>query len=157
MREAARAADGEDLPVVAELYAEALASLAHERGGALLTADRPPEAVRGIVAARLAEPSATVVVGTLDDVVVGFGVATLTPLGDGRRTAEVEALYVVPDAREIGVGELVLGAVVEWAASHGAVGVDLAVLPGVRATKNFLEGEGFTARLLVMHKPLDPA
>jgi hypothetical protein len=32
------------------------------------------------------------------------------------------------------------------------VGIDAFALPGMRETKNFFEGSGFTARLLVMHR-----
>ena len=56
---------------------------------------------------------------------------------------------------EVGVGESLLATVLEWASAKQAIGIDLKVLPGMRESKNFLEGSGFTARLLVMHKRLD--
>ena len=34
------------------------------------------------------------------------------------------------------------------------MGIDATALPGNRATKNFFEAHGFTARLLVMHHAL---
>jgi hypothetical protein len=34
--------------------------------------------------------------------------------------------------------------------------VDVIALPGHRATKNFFEEQGFTARAIVMHHGLDP-
>jgi hypothetical protein len=40
---------------------------------------------------------------------------------------------------------------------RGCSGVDATALPGNRATKNFFEESGFTARLLVMHHRLDKA
>ena len=39
----------------------------------------------------------------------------------------------------------------EWFRGRGCNGVDATALPGNRATKNFFEMSGFTARLLVMH------
>jgi len=63
-------------------------------------------------------------------------------------------IYVDPAAREVGVGENLLAAVAEWAGEHGAGTLDVPVLPGIRESKNFLEGAGFVARLLVMHRRL---
>ena len=74
---------------------------------------------------------------------------------DSSRVATVETIYVDPQAREVGVGEQLLDRVVAWATQGGARGVDVRVLPGMRASKNFLEGSGFAARLLVMHHPLE--
>jgi hypothetical protein len=42
----------------------------------------------------------------------------------------------------------------DWCRSLGCIGVDSNALPGSRAVKSFFENEGFTARLLVMHRPL---
>jgi GNAT superfamily N-acetyltransferase len=92
--------------------------------------------------------------GTLDDVAVGVAVARLDELPDSSRLATVEVLYVDPSAREVGVGEKLLAAVVDWAARRGATGVDVRVLPGMRVSKSFLESSGFVARLLVMHRQL---
>ncbi len=57
-------------------------------------------------------------------------------------------------ARDVGVGEKLLDTVIDWSARRGATGVDVHVLPGMRTSKNFLEGSGFVARLLVMHRQL---
>jgi len=61
-------------------------------------------------------------------------------------------------ARPLWVGELA-GAMTElaldWFAGSGCTGVDALALPGARATKNFFEENGFTARLLVVHRRLD--
>ncbi len=62
-----------------------------------------------------------------------------------------------PDAREVGVGEAVLARALEWATARGCIGVDAWALPGERATKNFFEAAGFTARLLVVHRSLRPS
>ncbi len=55
-----------------------------------------------------------------------------------------------PDARSVGVGEAMADLVVAWFEEEGCAGA----LPWPyrsRATKNFFEESGFTARLLVMH------
>ena len=52
------------------------------------------------------------------------------------------------------MGESLLDAVSGWAAENGAGDLDVWVLPGIRESKNFLEGAGLVARLLVMHRRL---
>jgi GNAT superfamily N-acetyltransferase len=69
--------------------------------------------------------------------------------------ATIEVLYVDPAAREAGVGDKLLTTAVNWAAQRGATGVDVQVLPGMRVPKSFLEGSGFVARLLIMHRRLE--
>lgn len=158
MHEAARRALAEDGATIAALYRQALAEIAGHRGGALLAAhgqlDEPLEASLD----RLLEaPDRLVLVGTLDGEIVAFALASVAPATPGRSgeaTALVGPLYVEPEAREVGVGEALLDEVKAWAAAEGVVGIDLPVLPGARAAKNFLEGAGFAARLLVMHHPL---
>lgn len=39
----------------------------------------------------------------------------------------------------------------EFCRAQGCTGVGAVVLPGHRATKNFFEGHGFSARALTMH------
>jgi hypothetical protein len=46
---------------------------------------------------------------------------------------------------------------VNWCQEQGCIGVDANALPGSRAVKSFFEAGRFTARLLVMHRPLPPA
>jgi ribosomal protein S18 acetylase RimI-like enzyme len=103
----------------------------------------------------LADPAACVVAGTVDDVVVGFGVLTLETLADGRKLGVVTDLFVDAEARAVGVGEAMLGALVTFATEAGCTGVDAFALPGHRAAKNFFEESGFTARAIVMHHALE--
>jgi GNAT superfamily N-acetyltransferase len=85
---------------------------------------------------------------------VGIAVGHLDELADSSVLASVDVLYVDTPAREVGVGEILLEAVATWAVDNGAIGLDVRVLPGMRQAKNFLEGTGFAARLLVMHRRL---
>ena len=112
----------------------------------------PPAEAYG---ALLADARTCVVVGTLDDVVVGFGVASVEPLSDGGKLGVVSDLFVDEDARAVGVGEAMLEALVAYCTREGCVGVDAFALPGHRAAKNFFEESGFTARAIVMHHALD--
>jgi len=87
---------------------------------------------------------------------VGFASARIEQLRDGTTLGVIGDLYVEPDARGVGVGEALMDALLVWASERGCQGVDATALPGDRATKNFFEGSGFTARLLVMHHRVQP-
>lgn len=94
-----------------------------------------------------------VIAGTFAGVAVGFAAARLEQLGSAR-VAVVDALYVEPDARRAGVADAMVEEVVGYAADSGCGGVELTVLPGDRAGKSLLEAWGFTARALVMSRPI---
>jgi hypothetical protein len=47
-----------------------------------------------------------------------------------------------------------MAAIVESAEEAGCFGLDALVLPGNRATKNFFEASGLTARAIVVHRSL---
>ncbi len=61
---------------------------------------------------------------------------------------------MIPAARRGGVGKAVAESLMYWCRSQGCRGVDADALPGSRPVKSFFEANGFTARLLVMHRPL---
>jgi ribosomal protein S18 acetylase RimI-like enzyme len=154
--EGVRAARPADLADIAALAAAMRAELTPMRGGGIWSVREartgPPEETYD---ALIAAPDACVVVGTLDGVVVGFGVGTVEELADGRRLGVVTELFVDPDARAVGVGETMLEALVGHFARLDCAGVDSFALPGHRAAKNFFEESGFTARAIVMHRALD--
>ena len=93
-------------------------------------------------------------VGTFSQAVVGIAVGTLTERGP-RRVGRIECFYVEPDARTVGVGQAMVGSLVEWFAQHGCSDVDAMALPGDRSSKQLLESSGFKARLLILHRSLD--
>jgi ribosomal protein S18 acetylase RimI-like enzyme len=150
--EAVRSATPEDLPAIVALVEALRAELTPMRGGRIWAVREarsgPPDETYG---ALLTDPSACVVVGTLDDVVIGFGVVTVEPLADGGRLGVVTELFVDGEARAVGVGETMLEALVAYCTQEGCVGVDAFALPGHRAAKNFFEESGFVARAIVMH------
>jgi GNAT superfamily N-acetyltransferase len=154
--EAVRAATPEDLPAIVGLAEALRAELTPMRGGriwAVRDARRgPPAEAYG---ALFADAATSVVVGTIDDVVIGFGVASVEPLADGGKLGVVSELFVDAEARAVGVGEAMLEALVAYCTREGCVGVDAFALPGHRAAKNFFEESGFTARAIVMHHVLD--
>jgi GNAT superfamily N-acetyltransferase len=156
--EAARAARRSDADRCGELCRQALNSLQDVRGGALFTRRET-----GLVAKALLRPGGLdrlladgrrrVLVGTVEEAVVGLALGRIDPVGEAS-LGIIDAFYVEPEARGVGVGRALLDDLVAWFTSSGCRGVDVTALPGDRATKNFLEGSGFKARLLTMHRPL---
>ena len=146
----ARRATAADAAALAALDAAARSEAARQRGGPLfLQRDSHP-----FDAAALTDPAALVVVGGLDDVVLGAAVAVVDPLAGGERLGLLRGLYVDADAREIGIGEAVMELVLDWCRQEGLTGLDAVALPGDRATKNFFERFGLTARAIVVHRAL---
>ena len=156
--EAARPATSSDLPHLAELSARALEELAPTRGGAVFVHREGRAApVAETLTRDLADPDAVVLAGTIDEVVVGYATGRVEALRDGSILGIIDDLYVDEGARSVGVGEAMMNELLDWFRSKGCAGVDATALPGNRATKNFFEESGFTARLLVMHHRLDPS
>jgi GNAT superfamily N-acetyltransferase len=148
----------EDAARCAELCSQALGHLARARGGSGLQ-----RGAAGLVAKALLRPggldrlladtSRRVLVGTVDDVVVGLAVGRKETVGE-TAVGVVDALYVEPGARGVGVGRALLDDLVRWFSVSGCRGVDASALPGDRETKSLLEAAGFKARLVTMHRPL---
>jgi GNAT superfamily N-acetyltransferase len=154
--EASRAARPDDLPRIGELAAQLRAELAPMKGGDLWAArESTPEPFEASYRERLRSDDAEVVVGEYAGVVVGYAVVVVDELRDGRRLGLLTDLYVEHEAREVGVGEAMIDRVIAWCTARACVGIDAVALPGHRATKNFFEEFGFTARALVMHRRLD--
>ena len=151
----ARPAGSADIARVAELCRKARAELAPQRGGAIMIQrEARPEPVEESLTAILSDDGRRLWAGTLAEEIVGYAAARVEPLFDGRPLGVVEDLYVEPEARAVGVGECLVEVLLAWCSQRECVGVDAHALPGSRATKNFFEESGFTARLLVMHRAL---
>ena len=156
--EAARPATADDLPHLAELSAKALEELTPMRGGAVFVhREGRATPVAETLTRDLDDPDSVVIAGTIDDVVVGYASGRTEVLRDGSTLGIIDDLYVDEGARSVGVGEAMMGELLEWFRARGCAGVDATALPGNRATKNFFEESGFTARLLVMHHRLPPS
>jgi GNAT superfamily N-acetyltransferase len=138
------------------MYLEAVEELTPMRGGrVLLGLNRRELPLAASFVSQLEDPRQFVVVGVLDgDDIVGFGSCRTLALSGDERVGSIEDLYVVPSARRCGAGRAMAELMVRWCSSEGCIGVDASALPGSRAVKSFFEAEGFTARLLVMHRPL---
>jgi GNAT superfamily N-acetyltransferase len=153
--ERARVAADEDLETVVELARRSRALVADERGGALWIAwEATREPLGDAFDAYLGDDAAALFVGLYDEAVVGFAACSLVENDGGRHLTVLDELFVDPEARSVGVGEALIDAVRAWSAERGSRGIDASALPGDRASKNFFETMGFTARLLVMHQPI---
>lgn len=151
--ENARVANATDLDRLVELAREAIEELRPTKGGDVWarTAGRA-EPVDEALRSGLTDHDHLVVVGSVDDAVVGYGVARFNELRDGGRLGVIGDLFVEPDFRGVGVGEAMMNVLVEWCEEQGCFGVDSVALPGNRATKNFFESFGLVARAIVVHK-----
>lgn len=156
--ESVRSAIPDDADACAALCQRALAELSGVRGGNLFTRRET-----GLIAKALLRPGGLrrllsdtrrlVLVGLLDDVVVGFAVVKAESVGESL-LGVIDALFVDPDARGVGVGRTMLDSVTSWLTARGCRAVDAGALPGERATKSFFESAGFKARLITMHREL---
>ena len=152
--ESVRFADLSDAGEIAELCAEAINSLKESRNGQAMLLGRAGLIGKALsrpggLARLLADVHTTVLAGMLDEVVVGFAVAR----NDGR--GSIDAIYVTPGARGIGVGQALLESVVEALASRGCVELDVDCLPGDRSSKRLMESSGFKARQITMTRHID--
>ena len=131
------------------------AEMRDQRGGALWTTrEARPEPHEETLASLLGRDDASIVVGTIDGTIVGFGTVEIETLRDGSRLGVIGDLFVEREARAVGVGESIADRIIELCGARGCIGIDAYALPGARDAKNFFERSGFTARALVMHHKL---
>jgi GNAT superfamily N-acetyltransferase len=156
--ESARRAHVDDLGRIEELARQAIDQMRPLRGGMLwsLTLARQEPLVESL-SASLVDPDQRVVVGCIDDTIIGFGAVRVQGLADGQPLGVIDELFVEPEARAVGVGEAMMDLLLEWCVERGCIGVDAVALPGDRETKNFFETYGLTARALVVHRALGGA
>lgn len=103
---------------------------------------------------------ARVIVGEIDGVPMGFLLARvegLLPQAGHSVVGAIRLVYTDERAREVGVAEAMLDAVLDDLRSLGITKFDAHVLPGHRLAKNFFEAGGFSARSIVMHADDEPS
>jgi ribosomal protein S18 acetylase RimI-like enzyme len=160
-----RAARPEDVKRLAELYIAAEEELGAMRGGrVLLGLGGRGGRLQQSLAKDLDDAECCMVVAVLGPDrpneadqprdIVGYGTCRALQMTGGELVGSIEDLYVQPAARRCGAGRVMAEFLVDWSQARGCVGVDANALPGNRAVKSFFEAEGFTARLLVMYRPL---
>jgi GNAT superfamily N-acetyltransferase len=153
--ETARPAREDDIPACLELLAWALADARSVRGGPALVGN----ATGAEVLARWMDATpadATVYVGEFHQAVVGMAAATVAVRPHATElSGRIECCYVEEQARGVGVGTALMDSMVAWCSQRGCRDVDALALPGDRLSKQRFEGAGFTARLLVLNRPLN--
>jgi GNAT superfamily N-acetyltransferase len=142
-----RTASKGDCEVLEVLETEARSSLDRFRGGARLGEEFE---IFGKQWARVIDHSSlkTFVAG-IDQNVMGYLVAKLGQVNAGK-IATIEQVFVTKDARNIGIGDALVGAAIAWAKAESLVALDGFALPGDRETKNLFERSGLVARLITV-------
>jgi ribosomal protein S18 acetylase RimI-like enzyme len=158
MQIAARQAFDGDLPELVRMY-----RLLEAEQAALKAlwpvADGLPEPIEVAFEELLGEADSRIVVGTIDDVPLGFlwmRSESLLPQAGGARVGAVRLVFVEAAARGVGVGEAMITMVMGEFRDRGITMFDSHVSPGHRLAKNFFESHGYSARRIVMHHSEDP-
>lgn len=153
--ESVRAAVPEDRARFEELAAAHLGGVVTQRGGATLLAEMGASPLDvlgpGTFESVLEDPDRLVLAGLLDSFPAGFAVCHVRRLAGGELIGVIDACFVEPEARGVGLGQLLIRSAMEWLEAEGCSGVDGLALPGDRLAKGFFEAAGFKARLLTMH------
>ena len=156
MEESVRVAELSDREVLRSLAAEARVELSNKRGGDVVERLDPHRAdSRAEIVHAVEDPAATLLLGDIDGTSVGYGLMTLRTVVDGSLHATVEEIFVLPEARSVGVGEAIIETLLADANERGAAAIQSMALPGDRATKNFFESQGMVARSILVHRWLD--
>jgi ribosomal protein S18 acetylase RimI-like enzyme len=157
--EGVRTATPADADRCAELCRRALAELDEARGGSLFARRETGLVAKALLrpgglARLLADGRRRILLGTIDQVVVGMAIGRVDDVGEAA-LGVVDGCYVEAGARQVGVGRALLDALVAAFVAAGCRGIDVPALPGDRHTKNLLEAAGFKARLVTMHRSLE--
>jgi GNAT superfamily N-acetyltransferase len=148
----ARLATPADQETLRRLRAQAFADLGPARGGFMYLerhAAQLPE-----LQAEWTNAARRVWLGGLNNVELGYLIATAAPIASGAKVGVIDGIYVERDVRACGIGERLLSLAIDWFRAQGCVGVEATALPGERATKNFFEEHGLKARLLTVYRSL---
>ncbi|MDP6965418.1 MAG: GNAT family N-acetyltransferase [Acidimicrobiales bacterium] len=100
-------------------------------------------------------PDHRVFAGLFGDAIVAYGILEFSNTNDNQRIASIKEIFVLKDARSVGVGESLISFMTQEATVHNVVGIDSFALPGDRETKNFFETQGMVARLIHVYRTLE--
>ena len=136
-----------DCEILELLESEGRSSLDEFRGGSRLAKEIVAVAPNWLAA--LNNKSVGIFVAGIDQTVMGYLLARLSTTVIGE-TATIEQVFVTKDARNLGVGDALISATVDWAKGLKIVALDALALPGDRETKNLYERAGLVARLITV-------
>lgn len=150
-----RTAGISDLDDLARLDQATRSSLAATRGGELyFLRNARSEPTQDSYRRDIEDPDCLVLLGSIGEVVVGFAVVSAVQLAGDYLLADINEIFVEEAARDVGVGEALMGSIIDWATERGCQGLDSRALPGDRSTKNFFESNGLVARAILVHRDL---
>lgn len=127
-----------DVVALDELAALARESIREARGGARWIETHPLP--------NWNDSDVVVLVADLDGVVIGYLVARM----GSDQVMEVDEVFVLEQAREVGFGDALVAEILRLARQRGAKRLEAEALPGDRDTKNLWERAGITARLITV-------
>jgi len=154
MSATARPAEESDLPELIALFTAAESEMRTQRGGAAFLASRQRKtAVSDAILDALNDSETMVWCGIWELAVVGYAIASISE-EDGETIVTVRDIFTTPEAREVGIGEVLLEAAIAWAIATDASAIDGYALPGARESKNLYERLGLTARLITVRRDL---
>lgn len=150
----ARPAEASDLPELSAFLIAATEEQQTQRGGAahLASFNRVSPAIE-VLERAFHDTNTMVWCGVWEQLVVGYAIAVVGNENDDV-IVTITDLYTTPEARDIGVGEVLLEAAVAWAIALDASAIDAHALPGARESKNLYERLGLTARLITVRRDL---
>lgn len=153
MQALVRPAEPSDTGELVSMMDAAAEELIPLRGGqALLRSQRGTSTSAEIISAAFLDSATMVWCASWEHVIVGYAIARLDVSDE--IIASLSDIYTTPDARDIGVGEILLESALAWAIAHEATAIDAQTLPGARESKNLFERFGLTARLLTVRREL---
>ena len=156
LKESSRLASIDDLEILTFLRKEAISEVENKRGGkVLVNLNSFSEDSSGNFSDWFNSSDHLIFTGLFGDAVVAYGVLEFSITNDTRRVASIKEIFVLNDARSVGVGESVIQLMIKEAIENNAVGIDSFALPGDRETKNFFETQGMVARLIHVYRPLE--
>jgi len=146
----------DDLEILTFLREEAILEVKSKRGGkVLLNLNSFSEDSKENFSYWFNSSDHCIFTGLFGDAVVAYGILEFSTTNDTQRIASIKEIFVLEDARSVGVGESVIQSMIKEAIRHNAVGIDSFALPGDRETKNFFETQGMVARLIHVYRPLE--
>ena len=98
-----------------------------------------PEQIRARLLAMLEDEGSAVFLAWLDGGAVGVAAVTTSQGIELGLSAELEDLYVLPEARDRGAGSALIQAVKDWCRGQGCTLVSIVVTPEGQAAHNLLE------------------
>jgi GNAT superfamily N-acetyltransferase len=145
-------ATADDAGRLAALMSELIEEVLARRGGKLLLGDDGVGPEREPVATQvddvLADPVRLALVGTIDKVVIAFALCHYEDVGVPGRRGILDACYVEPGARGVGVGRLLLDTALTWLADRRCRGGGRSGPAGRPRGEELLRGFGVQGSLV---------